>query len=131
MLEFRSGDFPADPDEHRVVNPGRHGRRLANHIAEGLRRAGWRVVEPDAEDWGWRVEVRGHGFPLWVGCGNVDGEEGDFLVFVEPDTPTVRRWFRTIDARPAAQALHDAVRAILSAAGEVRSAVPGDPHGGP
>ena len=91
-VEFRSGAFPPYPGEEEEINPGVWGKRLAEFIHNGLKAEGFDVIEPAAEDWGWMVEIRNDAFPLWVGCGNLDGEPDGFLCFIEPSTPFVRKF---------------------------------------
>lgn len=119
MLEFRSDAFPAEPGEDEEVNPGRYGRALARFVAEGLRGKGFETAEPFAEDWGWQVEIANEGFPLWIGCGNVDEAPGAFLVFVEPSKPVIRKWLRKIETRGAVEPLAAALHALLAESGLV------------
>ena len=122
MLEFTSSAFPADSDEGEVINPDRYGRRLALFIAEQLPAKGYRTIEPDAEDWGWRVEVANAEFPLWIGCGNVEETPDTFLCFVEPSRP-LRKWFRKIETRHAVEPLAAALHAVLAESGKVSNLV--------
>ena len=118
MLEFTSMAFPADPDEDEAVNPGRYGRKLAQFIAARLPAKGYEAIEPDAEDWGWRVEVRNAEFPLWIGCGNVDETPDTFICFVEPSRP-IRKWFRKVETESKVAPLAAALHAILAESGQV------------
>ena len=68
-VELRSDLFPAYPGEEEETNPGRHGKRLAEFLVAGLRKAGLACKEPVAEDWGWRIDVRNDAFTLWIGVG--------------------------------------------------------------
>ncbi|HSV37121.1 MAG TPA: hypothetical protein VLI04_00045 [Nocardioidaceae bacterium] len=88
QLVLRSSAFPAYDGEEHQINPGRFGRRLAEAVAALLATRGYATSEPMAEDWGWRVEVRNDAFPLWLGCGNVDGEV-DKVLREDPDVTNV------------------------------------------
>jgi len=92
-VEFRSDAFPPYPGEEDEINPGVWGRRLAEFVHDGLKAQDFDVIEPAAEDWGWMVEIRNDAFRLWVGCGNLDGEPDGLLLFIEPSTPFVRKFF--------------------------------------
>ena len=118
MLEFTSDAFPAEPGEEEAINPGRYGRALAAFVAEGLRARGFQAGEPFAEDWGWQVDVANPGFPLWIGCGNVEETANGFLVFVEPSRPVIRKLFRKIETRPAVEPLAAALHALLAESGK-------------
>ena len=97
QLQFRSQAFPPLPGEDEQINPGRFGRRLADYLAQALPERGFPVRGVGAVDWGWMVELQHDAFPLWIGCGNVDGEHDELLCCIEPARPTVRRWFRRVD----------------------------------
>lgn len=108
-VELTSTAFPTYPGEEDDINPGRYGKRLAEFVRESLDRAGLPVREPFTEDWGWVVAVENPGFPLWVGCGNIEGEEGSFLCFIHPSKPVVRRWLKRIDTVDRVEAVADAL----------------------
>lgn len=130
-LEFRSDAFPAQPGEEDEVNPGRWGRLLADYLCSELRARGFAGQGPFAEDWGWLIPLENDRFALWIGCGNMDrgeafGVEGDadpvdqFLCFIEPSTPFVRKLFRKIDTTARVSELAAALEAALRAHPRVR-----------
>ena len=113
-VEFRSDSFPAYPGEEEEVNPGIWGKRLAEFIHSGLKDRGFDVLEPFSEDWGGMVEIRNDAFPLWIGCANF-GDEGDFICFIEPSKPFVRKFlFKTVSTESEVTKLHAALDSILS-----------------
>jgi hypothetical protein len=70
--------------------------------------------------------VKNEGFRLALCCGHQDGDEAQFLIFLiftEPSTPKVKKFFRTIDATAPLTRLLDAVREILSADPDIREIV--------
>jgi hypothetical protein len=81
------------------MNPGRWGSRLADYLEEHLPRFGVRPVGRLMEDWGYRVPLEAEHFPISICCGNYLEYDDGFLCFFDPSTPTIRRWFRTIDTR--------------------------------
>jgi len=113
-LEFRSTEFPAYRDEEEVINPGRFGKRLAEFLMAELPTAGFEIASVNAEDWGWRIDLKHDAFPLWIGCGNYEEYEDGFLCFIEPSRPYVRRWFRRVSTTSSvdrlAASLDDIVR---------------------
>ena len=114
-VEFRSEAFPPYPGEEEEINPGCWGKRLSEFIHDGLKAQGFDVIEPAAEDWGWMVEIRNDAFPLWVGCGNLDGEPNGFLCFIEPSTPFVRRsLFKKVPTETEVAKVREALDGILS-----------------
>jgi hypothetical protein len=114
-VEFRSHLFPAYPNEEDEINPGRWGKRLAEFIHEGLKERGFDVIDPGAEDWGWMVEVRNDAFPLWIGCGNIDGEADGYLCFIEPSTLFVRKLlFKKVSTETDVAKVQTALDSILS-----------------
>ena len=61
------------------------------------------------------VEIRNAEFPLWVGCGNLDGEPNGFLCFIEPSTPFVRKFlFKKIPTEMQVARVHEALKLLLS-----------------
>jgi hypothetical protein len=114
-IQFRSKAFPAQPGEEHEVNPGRYGKAVAQFLADALRRRGFHILGPSPEDWGWRIDVGNDDFPLWIGCGNLDGEEDGFLCFVEPAKATAGTWPRRKDTRPVTDRLANEVYDVLTA----------------
>lgn len=114
-VTFRSNAFP--PAKNDTVNaPMRYGKKLAKWLAAELPAHGLTVNDCYDEDWGWEIEFANADFPLRLGCGNVDGEEGAFLCFITPDRATVRppkRLFCAVDTRPAVGKLAAALDAVL------------------
>ena len=121
-VEFRSTAFPPEENGADEVNPGRFGRQLARFVAEGLRKKGFATKEPVEADWGWRVPIENEGFDLWIGCGNYDEyPEDGFLCFIEPHTPTLRRWlFWKIDVSDRVTALQRAIHDVLISHTQIR-----------
>jgi hypothetical protein len=118
-VEFRSRAFPPQLGEDQEVNPGRYGKGSAQFLAGRLRERGVTITDVRPEDWGSRVPVANDDFPLWIGCGNLDGEDDGFLCFVEPSQPSLGGLFNRKDTRPAADRLATELYAILSASPDV------------
>ncbi len=117
-VEFVSDAFPAEPGEEEEINPGRWGRRLADMLVAELPKHGVKTGEPYAEDWGWVVDVRNESFPMFVGCGNLDGEEGDnhYLCFIDPSKPEVRKGlFKKVSTVADVERVASALDAVLRA----------------
>jgi hypothetical protein len=121
-VQFRSDAFPPYDSEQYEVNPGRHGKRVAEFLADGLREKGFEALEPLAEDWGWMIPLRNDSFTLWVGCGNYDEYPDGFLCFIEPHRPVIRRCFLwKVDTSKTVNALREAIDQVLSAHPQVRA----------
>lgn len=121
-VTFRSNAFP--PAKNDTVNaPMRYGKKLAKWLAAELPAHGLTVNDCYDEDWGWEIEFEHAGFPLRLGCGNMDeeagaGEAAAFCCFITPSRATLRplkRLFRAVDTRPAVGRLADALDAVLRA----------------
>lgn len=123
IVTFRSTAFPPEPGEEDEINPGVWGRRLATHLADTLASHGLTPGEPSPEDWGWYLPVAVDGVRLALCCGHQDGEDDEFLCFTEPDTPVVRRLFRTTDLTVQLGRLVAAVDAVLAAHPDVNDVV--------
>lgn len=96
QVEFRSRRFHREKREDALVNPGRWGRRLAAFLHAQLASAGFDVGEPEPMDWGWALKVGDAAASgVFVGCGNLDGAEDGFLVFVDRERSVIShlsRW---------------------------------------
>src|SRR5262245_22643012 len=107
--------------ESEEVNPGRFGKRLAQFLAEALRREGEPVAEIFAEDWGWVVPIQNPEFRLWVGVGNYEEYPDGFLCFIEPHRDIVRRLWKKIPTRGRIEALQQRLDRILQADPRIRA----------
>jgi len=83
VWSFTSTAFPLEPGEAETVNPGLGGRKLCSYLSKALADRGVAVNQPEAEDWGWRLELRFEGRRFWMGCGAVSGEPDSFVVFLK------------------------------------------------
>ncbi len=121
QVEFRSGKFPACEGEEEQINPGLWGKRLAEYLQQKLRAESVDVGEIYAEDWGWAIPIKNNEpFATWIGCGHQDGEDDEFLCFIEPSKPAIRRLFRKIDTFQAIGRLAAALDKILTSDPEIR-----------
>ena len=118
-LEFRSNAFPACPGEDEEINSGRWGRRLADHIAAALPKHGFEVLDLFAEDWGWQIELRNEGFPLWIGVGNYEEYDDGFLCFIEPSKPYVG-WLKRRPTTEVVKRLASALEQIIRDSEDIR-----------
>ena len=119
-VEFRSDRFPAYEGEEELVNPGLWGKRLAEFLRDSLRREGFGIKEPIAEDWGWVVPVANDQFRLWIGCGHYAEYPDGFLCFIEPHRPFVRKLLKKIDTRSRVASLRLAMDKALSEENGIR-----------
>jgi hypothetical protein len=113
--------FPPYDGEEEEINPGLWGKRLAEHLQENLPKHGVKVTGIGIEDWGWMVELENDDFPLWIGCGHQDGENDDFLCFIEPAKPFIRKWFKKIDTTAQVTSAANALKKVLESTSGVHS----------
>jgi len=128
QVEFRSTKFPPYEGEEEEINPGLWGKRLTEHLARELAARGIETEEMAVEDWGCYLPIRNEGFRLVLCCGHQDGDDDQFLVFTDPSTPRVKKFFRTIDATPQLTRLLDALRQILESDPAIREIIWCDPQ---
>ena len=114
QVEFRSSKFPPYDGEEEEINPGLWGRRLTEYLAKALAERGIESEEMAIEDWGCYLPIQNDDFPLALCCGHQNGDDDQFLVFTDPSTAKVKKWFRTIDATPQLTKLLDALNTILN-----------------
>jgi hypothetical protein len=112
-VEFRSAKFPSE-HPNGEVNEGRWGNRLAEYLEANLPRYGVKPVGILTEDWGYLVPLEAEHFPISIACGNYQEYPDGFLCFLKPSTPTIRRWFRTIDTTQDLAKVADALDALLT-----------------
>ncbi len=106
---FKSSELKVIPGEDEETNPLRFGKSVANWIAESLDQNGFETsVYP--EDWGWRIDCLNSPCPIWIGCGNMDEDDGNgdlkepdinnltWQCFVEADKPFFKNLLKKIDA---------------------------------
>jgi hypothetical protein len=120
-VEFRSSKFPPYEGEDEQVNPGRYGKRLAEHLKSELTKRGIATGEFFAEDWGWGIRLPGRDFKMWLGCGNYEEYADGFLCFIEPSQPFVYRWLKKIDTHAAVEQVAEALDHILRSDPDVRN----------
>lgn len=122
---FLCDAFRRRPEEaeggEAFINPGIFAADLAAFVAEGLTRAGYRVGAPVVEDWGIALDItHDGGFRLMVGCNSDDFQKPvQHRVYLEPARPTIRRWFKRIDTRPATEPLSAALEALIRARADI------------
>ena len=119
-VEFRSDKFPPYDSEEDQINPGVWGKRLAEYLQENLPHQGLKVTSIGMEDWGWMIELENEGFPLWIGCGHQNGDDDEFLCFIEPSKPFIRKWLRKIDTRAQVARVAEALKEVLEANPDIR-----------
>jgi hypothetical protein len=119
-FEFRCSGFPAQPGEEGEINPGRWGRALADYLRAELTARGFTGGAPFAEDWGMCIPIENQEYGLWVGCGNLEGEDDGFLCFIEPSKPFVRKLFRKIDVLQRVESVAVALEQALGSRSDVR-----------
>jgi hypothetical protein len=113
FVEFRSSKFPPYEEEAEEINPGLWGRRLAEYLEVKLNEKGVATKGFNYEDWGCYLSIDNDGFNLALCCGHQYGDDDEFLVFTDPQTPKVRKLFKTIDATPQLSRLLSALKAVL------------------
>ena len=112
-LEFRSQQLAGGPNS---INPSIHGGTLAEFLDRRFRELGYSggVIE---EDWGWMIPLANEPFKLWLGCASYD-EDGEWLVFIEPSKPFIRRLFSKTDTRPQVEKVATELETIVGDAGD-------------
>ena len=120
QVEFKSDKFPPYEGEEEEINPGLWGKRLAEYLQVKLPLHGINVTCIGPEDWGWMVELANEEFPLWIGCGHQDGTNNEFLCFIEPSKPVVRKGFKNIDTTAQVSRVSDGLAKILESDSAIR-----------
>ena len=120
QFEFRSNKFPPYDGEPEQINPGLWGKRLAEYVKEKLAAIGIETGEIIMEDWGCLLPVRNDAFALSVACGHQYGDDDEFLCFIEPSKPVIRKLFRRIDTTQEVGRLSTALEKIFRSDPDIR-----------
>lgn len=120
QVEFRSQKFPPYEGEEEEINPGLWGKRLAEYLKAKLASWGFDTQEIVLEDWGCLLPIKNDAFPLAVGCGHQYGDDDQFLCFIEPGKPVIRKWFKKIDTTPQVERVSAALQNILASDPDIR-----------
>ena len=112
-VTFQSGFFAPVPGEEDETDPGRYGKVLALWLAAELSKEGASVKKVRAEDFGWIVVVARQPFPLWLGCGNVDGEVDQWRLFPVAEPSFRRRIFHRLETTTALETLWKQVTKLV------------------
>jgi hypothetical protein len=128
QVEFRSSKFPPYEGEEEQINPGVWGKRLAEYLVQKLSEKGISTQEINWEDWGWYIPVENKEFRLAICCGHRVGNADEFLCFIDPGTPSVRKLFKKIDATPQLSRLTEALQQILASDPEIKDVVWDEPE---
>lgn len=117
-----STEFSATPgelnDEHDdYINPGIYALELANFLESELKQRGYPTKFRCQEDWGHWMELEHDGkYTLAVCCANTgetfDGQT-EHRVFVTPDKPVIRKFFKKIDVQNDLEKLTAALRDVF------------------
>lgn len=110
-LQFRSSRFDSPDSPGNSLNPDIKGQKLAGFLSDAFKAHGY-LGEVIEEDWGWMVNLGHADFPLWLGCSSHD-EPPDWLVFIEPSKPEVRKWLKKFDTRQAVARVADLLEDVL------------------
>ena len=78
VVTFRSAKFDIARETPNPINPIA-GESVLLWLREQLRNSQYEATPPDAEDWGWYVDVSGAGSTYLVGA-SADADEGSAIV---------------------------------------------------
>jgi hypothetical protein len=77
IISFRTARFDVSKETPNPTNPIA-GQGVLNWLREELAKAHYQSTEPDAEDWGWYIDVEGGGGSYLVGAsGDAEGSTPD------------------------------------------------------
>jgi hypothetical protein len=77
LISFRTDRFDVSKETPTPINPIA-GQSVLNWLREELAKAAYQSTEPDAEDWGWYIEVEGQSGSYVVGASaDAEGSTSD------------------------------------------------------
>ena len=125
-----SGEFVATPgeldDEHDdYINPGLYALAFADFLERELTQRGYPAKFRCQEDWGHWMELEHKGnFTLAVGCANtgedIDGQS-EHRVWLSPDKPVIRKFFKKIDVQSDLEKLAATLREVLESSSAINN----------
>lgn len=75
------------------------------------------------EDWGCYLPISNEAFRFALCCGHQNGDDDQFLVFSEPSSQKIEKWFRTIDGTAEFTRVLTALREIFESDPAIREIV--------
>ena len=106
-ISIQSKLFPSYPNEEDDMNPGRFGKKLGEYIQHVLEKEHIQVADLYPTDYSYEIRIDQFEFSIYVQAGNVDGETEEFIVFVEPTKPFIRKWFKKIPTKERVQSIYN------------------------
>ena len=100
-------------EEEELVNDGIYGKALSLYLREQLEAHDYKVTLQCAEDWGWYTELENKEFRLSIGCGTHDWDSREFVCFVNPSEPVIRKLFKKISTVETVEKLVSILKEIL------------------
>ncbi len=79
VVTFRSSKFDPADEPANPINPIA-GHAVLLWLSDSVRAAGYECGEPDAEDWGWYLDVTGHDATYLLGASGESEPGGDGAV---------------------------------------------------
>jgi hypothetical protein len=125
-----SSSFFATPgeldDEHEdYINPGAYALELGDFLEKNLKQYGYSVKFRCQEDWGHWLELEhDRKYTLAVCCGSTGestAQNAEHRVFVRPDKPVIRRFFKKIDVKADVEKLASTLKEILESSPLIES----------
>lgn len=113
-LLIKTNLFPAHENESAEINPGRFGKRLAEFIKDNLTKTEIIVADIYPTDYSYELRLDGYKFKIYVLIGNIDGENDQFLISIEPKKAFVRKLFKKISTEDSINKVYNAIRASIS-----------------
>jgi len=142
-VEFKSSSFPKyENEDSETINANLWGKRLAEYLRDHLPRHGVTTAGILCEDFGWIVEIEHDEFPVFIGCGVVDGEADyddendgdtdselrrsepaaadgpvpltDFAIFVAAEPGFFKKLFKKVDTQLVLSKLTAALKQLIA-----------------
>lgn len=123
--EFSPTPGELDQEHDDFINPGLYALELANFLERKLTQRGYPTRFRCQEDWGHWMELEHQGkFTLAVCCANtgadVDGQ-AEHRIFLNPDKPVIRKFFKKIDVRSDLEKLAATLRELLESDSAIKT----------
>ncbi|MEO9899047.1 MAG: hypothetical protein ABJD13_20910 [Paracoccaceae bacterium] len=123
--EFSATAGELDDEHDDYINPGLYALEFANFLERELTQRGYPAKFRCQEDWGHWMELEHQGkFTLAVCCAStgedIDGQ-AEHRVFLSPDKPVIRRFFKKVDVRSELEQLAATLRDVLESSSIIKN----------
>ncbi|MFK7972518.1 MAG: hypothetical protein AB8F95_19260 [Bacteroidia bacterium] len=108
-IAIKSDLFPSYPNEEDDINPGVFGKRLAEYVKQALEKNGVAVADLYTTDHSYELRLDQFDFTVYIQLRNEESEENRFILFIDPQKPFIRKFFKKIPTTETIKKVYDTI----------------------